>query len=124
MKRDMDLIRKLALAIEVSVTQIDSTLLLIDGFTPEQIGYHLELMVEAKLIVAIDATHLGSRYPEMIVTRLSSRGHDFVDAARDDTIWKKSLATIRTTVGTTTISVLLEYLKAEIRRTLGMPAAP
>ena len=123
MKRDMDLIRKLGLAIEAATDHIDSSNLAIDEFTPEQIGYHLVLMTESKLIVSVNTSTLGSTYPEMLITRLTSLGHDFVDAARNDTVWKKATAAIRTTVGTTTIAVLLEYLKAELRKTLGLGGA-
>jgi hypothetical protein len=120
MKRDMDLIRKIAFAIEDSSSAIDSNSLAIDGFTQEQIAYHCELMNESGLLHAIDVSHLQSKFAEFQINRLTAKGHDFTDAARSDTIWKKATTKIASTVGGVTIDVLIQYLKTQALASLGL----
>ncbi|MEZ6136777.1 MAG: DUF2513 domain-containing protein [Pirellulaceae bacterium] len=89
--------------------------------TDEQIAYHFDLMYESRLIDCIDASRLGSRYRELIINRLTNKGHDFAESSRSDTIWNRTMTTVKNTVGGATLDVFLQYLKLEIRRTLGMP---
>ena len=120
MRRDMDLVRKIAFAIEDAKSPFDSKSLHIDGYTEEQIAYHCELMNESGLFHAIDVSHLQSKFAEFQINRLTSKGHDFTDAARSDTIWKKATTTIATTVGGVTIDILIQYLKAQALSALGL----
>lgn len=121
MKRDVELIRKLAFIVEEAQGDVYSLSIGIEGYTTAQIAYHCELMREADLIKCIDVGHLGSQHPEFVIRRLTSKGHDFADAARNDTIWNKSIATIKKTAGAVTIDLLIQYLKVEARRVLGLP---
>ena len=43
MKRDMDLVRKIMLAVEASERPLDSSLIRIAGYTPETITEHMRL---------------------------------------------------------------------------------
>ena len=47
MKRDMELIRKLVLALENEPTGYAPENLNIEGYTSEQVGYHAYLMIDA-----------------------------------------------------------------------------
>ena len=92
MQRDMDLIRRILLAIESSAAneyEFD-----IEG-ADEQIKWHnVNLLVQERLIEGVnirwgaDGTgplvHLGGR------VALTWKGHDFLDAVRDDSIWIKT----------------------------------
>lgn len=91
MRRKPDLIRQIAFYIEDwdSEDEIDSTSIEIDGFTEAEIAYHCELMYDDKLFKAEDASHLGSRYKEFLISRLTTAGHLFAEAARSDTRWNK-----------------------------------
>lgn len=117
----MELIRKITFVVEESDGDLMSSSIQIDGYNANQVGYHCALMYESQLIDCIEATALSSRYSEFMINRLTSRGHDFVDAARNDTVWKKTITTIKSTVGSATVEVLLQYLKLELRKTLGLP---
>ncbi len=91
MRRDMDLVRQIAFAIEDTSGGIVSERIVIDGYSSEQIAYHCELMHESGLINCIDDTCLGSPYRKFHINRLTSAGHDFTDAARNDSLWKKQV---------------------------------
>lgn len=92
MRRDMDLLRLLVLKLEAlheeahSIYMYDYKELLIDGYTQDQVAYHLDLAVEAGLI----DTGGNGIMNGFTFRRLTWEGHDFVDAVRDDDIWSKT----------------------------------
>lgn len=120
MKRDMDLVRKILLAMEehehgFAPRQID-----IEGYSGEQIAYHAYLMDEAGLIKAANTTHMGSSSPEGMPGEMTWEGHEFLDAARSDTIWNKAKQKIKETGGSVTISTLTALLKKLAADALGI----
>lgn len=92
MQREMDLIRLLLLKLEGmeqdagSVGMYAYSELAIDGYTSDQVLYHLDLLLEAGLI---DQGGNGAM-SEFMFKRLTWAGHDFVDSVRDDDVWQKS----------------------------------
>jgi len=46
-------------------------------------------------------------------------GHDFLDAARDETLWNKAKQTVMKPNASYTFENLGDYLKAEIKKQLG-----
>lgn len=117
----MELIRKLVLALEEAPTGYAPDDLKIEGFTNEQIGYHAYLMVNAGLATGKDITAMGSSGPEVMLTSLTSAGHDFADAARDETRWKKAMGIVREKGGSVTVSVLTQLLMGLMRSHFGLP---
>jgi len=93
MKRDMDLIRKLLLAIEAGDSGIMTKDTTVDGFTKEQIGYHAALIDEAKLAIAYEQR--GDKFPTFFILRLTWQGHEFLEAARSESIWRKAVGTLK-----------------------------
>lgn len=90
MKRDMDLVRLILLEIEQSNDNPQTGICLnIPNYTSEQISYHVTILNEAGLIDARDLSTMGSGSiwrPK----RLTWLGHEFLDAARNDSIWNKA----------------------------------
>jgi hypothetical protein len=121
MKRDMDLVRKIALAIEEHPSGFAPNNLTVEGYSHDQIGYHVILMMDAGLVNGIKLTHMRSTSPEATATSLTWAGHEFVDAARSDTVWNKATAVIRDKVGTASIAMLIEVLKQQAKQMLGLP---
>jgi hypothetical protein len=83
MKRDMDLIRLLLNRLE------EDQDLEVPGYDQKQILYHLQLMNDAGFVIADflpgqDGEPVGVR-----VERLTNVGHDFIDSARNETVWAK-----------------------------------
>jgi len=99
MKRDMDLIRELLLKLEVlpipsigyRLIRPDETEIRIEGYTVEQIDYHLSLLEQANLISAGGLDVLGMKVgPGIPFRSLSWAGHDFLDAVRNPDVWDKT----------------------------------
>ena len=68
MKRDMDLVREILLALEAQEEAFSPQRLEIDGYSAEQIGYHCYIMDEAGLLEAADTTTFDSKSPEALAT--------------------------------------------------------
>ena len=106
----MDLIRKMVLVIEDSPSgYAPREGLRIDGYTDEQIGYHAHLMIQEGLADGCDATSTDSNSPEAMLTSLTWKGHEFAEAARDDTRWKKAMGVVEEKGGSATLSILLSF---------------
>jgi hypothetical protein len=111
MKRNMDLIRLILLHAEGS----EAAGVLCEKFTDEERSYHTMLLIDAGLVEGTAAaTH-------SVITRLTWAGHDFLDAMRDDTLWKKAKEHVIKPGASFTFDVLKEWLKFQIKAQLGMP---
>lgn len=91
MKRDMELIWKIVLKLEDEPSGFLPQGIQVDGHSPDQVAYHSYLMIEAGLAKGVDVTTLDATCPEADLTRLTWAGHEFADAARDETRWRKAL---------------------------------
>jgi hypothetical protein len=120
MKRDMDLIRKIVLAIEDGEHAQADHPLKIDGASESAIGYHAYLLVDAGLAEGIDATTRGSDGPEYILTHLTWAGHEFADACRNETVWNQAKAKVKQSVGSVTFDVFKELLVSFLKGAVGL----
>jgi hypothetical protein len=123
MKRDMDLARNILLALEEHEHGYAPRTLVIEGYTDEQIGYHAHLLHEAGLIDASDDSTRGSPSPQAIPLRLTWEGHEFLDAARSDTIWNQAKQKVAKTTGTVSFQVLIALLIELGKQKLGLSSA-
>ncbi len=116
MKRDMDLARQILFAIEESNQDpIGWISIKIPDRDARDVSYHVQILSEAGLIEARDLSS-KSGY-EWKPTRLTWYGHEFLDAARSDTLWERAKAlTLKETGG-----LSLDFLKATLIQ-LGMNA--
>ncbi len=87
MKRDMDLCRKILLAAEEQ-TSVPDGFLEIDGYAQELVAYNVELLADEGLV---EASVIKSQSEPIgaVVLRLTWAGHDFLDAARNETVWNR-----------------------------------
>jgi predicted transcriptional regulator len=86
-KRDFDLIRQILRSIEDNPRPNEWISIEVDGFDEETISYHVKLLHEAGLIEAKDLTTKDG-FNWMPVS-LTWQGHEFLDAAKNETVWKK-----------------------------------
>ena len=121
MKRDLDLIRKIILAAEDLPTGTVLSEIKIDGYTDEQIGYHCYLAADAGLAKGMNMTTLADRSPRWRILNLTSAGHDFADAARNETTWRKATGIVKEKAGTATIEIVKEVLVGIIKGSIGLP---
>lgn len=93
MKRDLDLSRKLLLAMEGSDVDLHSNSLARDLDQDESVvAYHILLLKEAGLVQAAVHTNrrgLSSHPDAAIMQRLTHVGHEFIEAVRSDTFWNR-----------------------------------
>ena len=120
MKRDMDLVRKIALQLEQHADGYAPRNFAVEGYSDEQVGYHIHLMMDAGLLDGFKTSHFGSTSPTAKPKALTWAGHEFAENARSDTVWNKAKAVIRDKVGTASIAVLVEVLKQQARQMLGL----
>ena len=92
MKRDMDLARKILLEVEDKDDFSSWLVPDIEEYTKLEIYYHIKLLIQAGLAEGKD---LSSDSDEWVVETLTSAGHDFLDASRNDTIWNKAKDSIK-----------------------------
>jgi hypothetical protein len=118
MKRDMELIRKMVLAIEDEPSGF-APHFNFDAFTSEHIGSHAHLMNQAGLATGSNVTHTGSIGPEAVLTALTWTGHEFAAAARNESIWKQAMKSLKDKGMTVTISVLVQLLSKLAAGALG-----
>jgi hypothetical protein len=120
MKRDMELIRKMVLTMEDAPGGWVGDIA-IDGYTPDQIGYHAHLLVDAGLADGEDITNSEGTGPAALLTSLTWKGHEFTDAARDETRWKKAMGIVKEKAGSVTVAVLTQVLTTLMKSALGVP---
>lgn len=89
MKRDLDLIREILLAIENDQQPLD-----VPGKDPAEISYNLQLLIDRKFVEGKVAwgTGGGGRLVPMncFATRITMSGHDYLDSVRNDQVWAKT----------------------------------
>ena len=125
MKRDLDLIREILMAVEQKEGWKPEPVHL-EGYDDQTVAYHAILLVEAGLCVG------GTRGPDKkkfpidpvgAIARLTWDGHEFLDSARDDTSWnriKEFVANTAMSASIATISRLLSVLTVQkFKTTLG-----
>ena len=119
MRRDMDLIRDLMLALEglpespggVHQLTPGEGVLEIDAYGKDEVRYHLQLIEESKLIRTFDAGYGG----EVLFDRLSWAGHDFVDSVRSPEVWAKTKKGAEA-AGGFTVDLLKDLAKGFIKK--------
>lgn len=121
MKRDLDTVRKLLEIFEAapagqSIQEFTGNF---GNLTAVEIISHIELLIDSKLVE-------GEAYPEdnetgghFWVTKITWAGYDFLDASRNDDIWNVTKRKVMQ-VGSWTFSLVVELLKEEAKRRLGI----
>jgi DNA-binding transcriptional ArsR family regulator len=115
MKRDMELARLILMRIEAQENYRDNISCEFEGYAEEQVHHHIMLLSEAGLVVAINVSSMQDI--QWIPQRLTWQGHEFLDSARDNTIWSKAKEIMARTGGfafEVAKPLLVELLKQQI----------
>ncbi len=116
MKRDMNLIRLLLLETEGEDPKPD-----LSAYSEQQRLYHSALVIEAGLVHGIIRKDSMGQPNGTVRLRLSWDGHEFLDAARNDTIWDNAAERIKKSGVNVTFTLLSELLKQLLKQHLGLP---
>lgn len=117
MKRDMNLIRGMLLEIEAapigSVYETDASSLEADG---ETLAAHLLLMDQAGFLIGYAREADGNAQCD----GLTWQGHEFLNAARSDRVWRRAKQTLREQGLCISADVLKSLLSQTAARMLGL----
>lgn len=109
MKRDMDVIRQIVLA----VRDAEGVVRGVQDIDQATFIEHALLLEEAGLIQA-SIQVIQHRATVALIWRLTWAGQDFAQAVTEETLWRKAKDNVLKPAGSWTFGVLLEYLKGEI----------
>jgi hypothetical protein len=109
MKRDMDLARKIMLAVEAEPHGNPAPVVFqIDGYDEETVGYHIYLLGQGGFMDVVDMGCFQDSSPSALPGPLTWAGHDWLDATRNDTIWNK----VKSKLSTEGVTVSFDVAKA------------
>lgn len=112
MKRNLELVREILLAVENENNEPDEWInLKIPSRSPALVSYHVKLLSDAGLLEATDLSDMS--YSHWAPRALTWAGHEFLDAARNDTVWNKAMSTLKDKAA----SVPFEIVKAVVIKT-------
>ncbi|MGG3925690.1 DUF2513 domain-containing protein [Metabacillus fastidiosus] len=106
MKRDMDLIREILIKTEEKESSTSWEPIEIDGYDEDLLEYNVKLLKQNGLIEAQFSLPSG-----FMIRNLTWEGHEFLDAARNETIWKKTKNIVIEKGGSVSFQILIELLK-------------
>lgn len=113
MKRDMDLVRRIALSFDD--LQPGQQLVELPGVDRAVFVAHVQWLAEAGLVAAALSPDGGKTHAtSAIAFRLTWAGCEFADAVRSETLWGKAKQQVIKPSASWTFDVLTEWLKAEI----------
>lgn len=95
MKRHMDLVRHLLFVFEEKPgpEMMRVSDLTVEGYSPGEIQYHLNLMYQAGLVNGEDVRSTTSdRLIKVMPFDLTWQGHEFLEAVRDPEVWRQAKA--------------------------------
>lgn len=122
MKRNMDLLRAILLAIEETpntdgLPYLEEREIKIDGYSVEEISSHLLMLDDLGFVELYPGT--GGN-PKMRVRRMTVQGHEFIDNARNDEAWKEVTEEAATKAGGVGLAVLTALLVSWAKEKLGL----
>ena len=113
MKRDMDIVRSMLLEIEhIPAAKYYDTLESSIEADSDVLREHLNLLHDARFVHECDIQGLCKG--------LTWQGHEFLDAARSDTVWNQVKTTLREAGVSATFDTLQELLVSRARQQLGL----
>lgn len=109
MKRDMELVRLILLEVEKSDrAYVDIETMACDQYPLAVIGYHVELMAAHGLLDANVSKAFGGVVVGGTVKALTWEGCDYLDAIRDEGVWRRTKKAVSEAVGDTTLATIKE----------------
>jgi hypothetical protein len=116
MKRDLDLVRGILLHMEGSGENAGPSgfsEFIEKGYEIREIHYHVRLLHDAGLLEA-DEIVPGQWWPE----RMTWSGHEFLDAARNEDLWRETKRVVAKSAGSAPFQVFQELLLRGLRTRL------
>ncbi|MBB4634563.1 DUF2513 domain-containing protein [Longimicrobium terrae] len=121
MRRDLDLIRNLMVQMEAHPgTELrDFTAVPPDGVSQEVLDAHLRLIIESELVTGKPLETNSGLYG-VFLFRITSKGHDFLELARNDTNWSRAVKELKTKALPATVGLVMDLLKKSALNAIGL----
>lgn len=113
MVRDMDLVR--AILAEIEKRELVTFEIEIEGYKENEIAYHLDILIESGLVKGEVVLVASGERRIITIDRLTWEGHEFLDAARNSSVWESAKQTMKTEGIQLPFDVLKDLLKASLR---------
>lgn len=121
MKRDLDLIRRILSEVESMPAGQSRDDIKVPGEYDEATVYeHVKLLIEAGLLRG-KVVNVESMIVAVYIEGLTWEGHDFIDVAKDESLWTKAKESVLKPTVSFTFDLLVEWLKVQAKQTLGLP---
>ena len=108
MKRDMELVRKLLFLAEEDGKDDK----LCEEYGQDVVAGHVAILLDAKLIEGVVSCNQVGKPAASVILRLTWAGHEFLDNARNDTVWRNVVSKVKGAALTVSFEVLAELLKS------------
>lgn len=118
MKRDLDLMRKILEKLEDEQEKLINNLE-IENYSNYEIMYHFIIMDEAGLI-RCERESTPDRVIKVYPFGLTWQGHEFLEAARNDSIWEKAKNISKSRIGTMPFDVIKALLISIAKAKVGL----
>ena len=117
MKRDMDLVREILLRTEELTpgkpwgnNSFES-----EAYSAQEVNYHAILLIKAEFVEGKLFQPGDYSVPLWNIQDLTWKGHEFLDATRDDTIWKKVKSEIAAKGSSFTLGLIINLANKLLR---------
>lgn len=118
MQRDWNLIRHILLKVESLSAGETMDAIQIDNFDAPTIAEHVRILLNKGLLAGkMYDTNCGSTY---LITGMSWDGHDFLENAKNDTVWKKVMSESKARGTSMTMVVLNGLLTKAAQKYAGL----
>jgi hypothetical protein len=114
MKRDMNLLREILIEVEKLSVNHHWTARPLIGFSLVEVIYHIERAKEGGLVEARTSMAAG----HAVVLNLTNEGHNFVEAARSETVWEGAKEMAEKATGTASLQSVALAIPKVIERLL------
>lgn len=120
MKRDIDLVRAILMEVEQQKAVDGQSGIHISNYSPDVINYHIYIMEQGGLLSGTALKTQASIIPRFVNVCLTWQGHEFLDAARDETRWRKARNMVQNQGNSVTIGVLIQLLSSLMKSSFGL----
>jgi hypothetical protein len=81
---------------------------------------HILLLGDAGLAEVRELERISKGSAGVVIDRLTMAGHDFLEAAKNDTIWQKAMSTVKERGNSVSLGVLIQILSALMKQHFGL----
>jgi Hypothetical protein (DUF2513) len=86
----------------------------------EEVCEHALLLGDSSLAVVRDLGRSFSGPTGVVIDRLTMEGHDFSEAAQNETLWQKAMTVVNEKGGAVTVGVLTQILSTLVKQSFGL----